>query len=98
MASMPGFPSVMSILDFDSCFTGVVVRQERLRQDLCEWLRWLQKRVGFNGWRFDFVKGYAGEAVKVCGSLYRVLTGSASVAFMRCELGSLWQTKGCDRS
>ena len=40
--------------------------QERLRKDLIEWLKWLQQHVGFTGWRFDFVKGYAGDAVKVC--------------------------------
>ncbi len=45
--------------------TGSVFRQERLRKDLCEWLQWLQQHIGFNGWRFDFVKGYAGDAVKV---------------------------------
>lgn len=46
--------------------------QERLRKDLIQWLKWLQQHVGFNGWRFDFVKGYAGDAVKVGGSTLRM--------------------------
>ncbi len=32
-------------------------------QDLKEWLTWLRREVGFDGWRFDFVKGYRGERV-----------------------------------
>ena len=32
-------------------------------QDLKEWLTWLRHDVGFDGWRFDFVKGYGGERV-----------------------------------
>lgn len=34
--------------------------QERVRNDLKQWLKTL-KNVGFDGWRFDFVKGYAGH-------------------------------------
>ena len=33
-------------------------------QDLKEWLTWLRQDVGFDGWRFDFVKGYRGERVR----------------------------------
>ena len=39
--------------------------QERLRADLVAYLTWLKEHVGYSGWRFDFVKGYAGSAVKV---------------------------------
>jgi len=50
-----------------ACVTcDVRIAQERLRKDLIQWLKWLQQHVGFTGWRFDFVKGYAGDAVKVC--------------------------------
>jgi len=30
--------------------------QERIRRDIIEWLQWLRKSIGFDGWRFDFVK------------------------------------------
>jgi len=32
--------------------------QERVRQDLVKWMKWLRNSLGFDGWRFDFVKGY----------------------------------------
>ena len=32
--------------------------QERVRKDLTNWMKWLRNTVGFDGWRFDFVKGY----------------------------------------
>ncbi|CAG9465866.1 unnamed protein product [Pedinophyceae sp. YPF-701] len=34
--------------------------QERVRKDLREWLLHM-RAVGFDGWRFDFAKGFAGE-------------------------------------
>lgn len=30
--------------------------QERVRKDIIEWMRWLRNSIGFDGWRFDFVK------------------------------------------
>lgn len=33
------------------------------------WLRWLRLQVGFDGWRFDFVKGYGAEFVGLSTSL-----------------------------
>ena len=38
--------------------------QERVRQDIVKWLRWLRNSIGFAGWRFDFVKGY-GECASI---------------------------------
>jgi hypothetical protein len=32
-----------------------------LREGLKDWLRWLHEYVGFQGWRFDFVKGFAAK-------------------------------------
>ena len=29
-----------------------------LRASLIDWMNWLKEDVGFNSWRFDFVKGY----------------------------------------
>lgn len=37
--------------------------QERVRKDIIEWMRWLRNSIGFDGWRFDFVKGYDGKWV-----------------------------------
>ncbi|PAN12759.1 hypothetical protein PAHAL_2G289400 [Panicum hallii] len=31
----------------------------RVHRELSEWLIWLQKGVGFDGWRLDFAKGYS---------------------------------------
>ncbi|KDD74952.1 hypothetical protein H632_c966p0, partial [Helicosporidium sp. ATCC 50920] len=38
--------------------------QERLRRDLTEWMSWLRHGIGFDGWRFDYVKGYDGRWVR----------------------------------
>lgn len=35
-----------------------------LRDSLVDWLNWLHSYVGFEGWRFDFVRGYAPEYCK----------------------------------
>ena len=32
-------------------------------QDIKQWLSWLRSEIGFDGWRFDFVKGYPGRFV-----------------------------------
>ncbi|KAK9863728.1 hypothetical protein WJX84_007385 [Apatococcus fuscideae] len=35
----------------------------RLREALKKWLNWLKDDIGFEGWRFDFAKGYGAEFV-----------------------------------
>eukprot|EP00887_Chlorella_sp_A99_P004194 scaffold23.g4194.t1 len=35
-----------------------------LRAGLVDWMTWLHKHVGFEGWRFDFVRGYAAVYTK----------------------------------
>ncbi len=35
-----------------------------LRASLIDWLNWLKSDLGFEGWRFDFVRGYAAKYVK----------------------------------
>jgi alpha-amylase len=30
--------------------------QERVRKDIIEWMRYLRNSIGYDGWRFDFVK------------------------------------------
>lgn len=38
---------------------------QRVALDVTHWLAWLLHDVGFDGFRFDFVKGYSGQYVKV---------------------------------
>jgi len=38
--------------------------QERVRQDLSQWMKYLRNSIGFDGWRFDFVRGYPGQYAK----------------------------------
>ncbi|CAI0558141.1 unnamed protein product [Linum tenue] len=33
----------------------------RVQRELTDWMNWLKTDVGYDGWRFDFVKGYAPE-------------------------------------
>lgn len=35
----------------------------KVQKSIAIWLRWLRLQVGFDAWRFDFVKGYAAEYV-----------------------------------
>lgn len=36
----------------------------QLREALRDWLKWLHEDIGFDGWRYDFVKGYAASFVE----------------------------------
>ncbi|KAF5449701.1 hypothetical protein F2P56_030118 [Juglans regia] len=38
--------------------------QDFVRKDLREWLCWLRKEIGYDGWRLDFVRGFWGGYVK----------------------------------
>ncbi|XP_058105304.1 alpha-amylase 3, chloroplastic [Magnolia sinica] len=38
--------------------------QDFVRKDLKEWLCWLRKGIGYDGWRLDFVRGFWGGYVK----------------------------------
>ncbi|XP_019156826.1 PREDICTED: alpha-amylase-like [Ipomoea nil] len=33
-------------------------RSPRVQREISEWMNWLKSDVGFDGWRFDYVKGY----------------------------------------
>jgi len=35
----------------------------QIQNDIVSWLNWLKQNYGFNGWRFDLVKGYSGSFV-----------------------------------
>lgn len=52
---------------------------EKVQQDIVEWLLWL-KKLGFDGWRYDYTKGYA---PKFCG-IYDARTRPAF------SVGELW--------
>lgn len=36
-----------------------------IQGDLSKWMNWLKSDVGFDGWRFDFAKGYAGNLLGI---------------------------------
>ncbi|KAL4441004.1 hypothetical protein ABPG77_010435 [Micractinium sp. CCAP 211/92] len=36
-------------------------KNKELRDGLVDWLKWLNRDIGFEGWRFDFVRGYAAK-------------------------------------
>lgn len=36
----------------------------RVQKELSEWMNWLKSEIGFSGWRFDFVRGYAASVTK----------------------------------
>ena len=35
-----------------------------MRDDLIQWLQYLRRSIGFDGWRFDFTRGYNGSFAK----------------------------------
>ena len=43
---------------------ALCVVQEWVRRDIVEWLRWLKNSIGFDGWRFDYVRGWPGHFAK----------------------------------
>jgi len=46
--------------DGQSGFAPNIAHTEAVvRNELKEWLSWLQSEIGFDGWRYDMVKGYA---------------------------------------
>jgi hypothetical protein len=49
---------------FLSLFSDLDHTNKDLRDSLVDWLNWLHTDLGFEGWRFDFVRGFAGKYVK----------------------------------
>ncbi|WOL20027.1 hypothetical protein Cni_G28829 [Canna indica] len=37
----------------------------QVQQELSDWLNWLKTDIGFDGWRFDFAKGYSSSVAKI---------------------------------
>jgi len=58
----------------------------RVQNELSVWMDWLKNDIGFDGWRFDFVKGYAPNLTK----LYVEKTTPIFV------VGELWNTMSYD--
>ncbi|GLJ07944.1 hypothetical protein SUGI_0078140 [Cryptomeria japonica] len=54
----------------------------RVQSELSEWMKWLMSDIGFDGWRFDFARGYAVSSV----ALYVQNTAPAFA------VGEIWET------
>ena len=50
--------------DFFHAAPNIDHSQDFVQRDICEWLRWLQAEVGYDGWRLDYVRGFSGTHVK----------------------------------
>ncbi|KAK9166398.1 hypothetical protein Scep_001589 [Stephania cephalantha] len=37
----------------------------RVQSELSDWLNWLKTEIGFDGWRFDFAKGFSPDFTKI---------------------------------
>ncbi|KAK4599422.1 hypothetical protein RGQ29_009468 [Quercus rubra] len=37
----------------------------QVQKELTEWMNWLKTEIGYDGWRFDFVKGYSPSITKI---------------------------------
>ncbi|KAK8551949.1 hypothetical protein V6N12_040566 [Hibiscus sabdariffa] len=37
----------------------------QVQKELSEWMNWLKTEIGFDGWRFDFVRGYSPDIMKI---------------------------------
>ncbi len=35
-----------------------------VRAQIVEWMKWLKTNIGFDGWRYDYVKGFAAERIQ----------------------------------
>ena len=53
--------------------------QERVRKDLAAWLSFLRRNVGFDGWRFDYVKGYCASAQNVSHDKIKMMLFRAAI-------------------
>ena len=37
----------------------------RVQRELSDWMNWIKTEIGFDGWRFDFAKGYSPDITKL---------------------------------
>ncbi|KAL3689936.1 hypothetical protein R1sor_016245 [Riccia sorocarpa] len=61
---------------------------ERVQKELAEWMNWLKNDIGFDGWRYDFAKGYHGRFV----GIYNEKTQP------QFSVGELWSTMNYNNS
>lgn len=65
---------------------------EKVMQDLVEWMKWLQSEVGYDGWRFDYSKGYAAkyaqQLIEATGSPFTVGEYWTSMAYDQGDLSA----------
>ena len=54
----------------------------RVQKELSDWMNWLKSEIGFDGWRFDFVRGYA-------PCITKIYMGNTSPDF---AVGELWNS------
>lgn len=54
--------------------------QKHIRASIVEWMNWLKTEIGFDGWRYDYVKGFDGSYV----GMYNEATKPAF------SVGELW--------
>lgn len=66
-----------------------------VQTDIKAWLNWLKNTIGFDGWRYDYVKGYAGSYNKIyndatspyfsVGELWPDITGDYYASGSNCD-------------
>lgn len=61
--SFAGQGAHQSGMDFHAA-PNIDHRNENVRKDLCEWMQWLRRDVGFDSLRFDFSKGWVAPTAR----------------------------------
>lgn len=54
--------------------------KEYVQQSIIKWMKWLKSDIGYDGWRYDFIKGYNGKYV----DMYNKATAPY------CAVGEFW--------
>lgn len=53
---------VCPLLSLSKCTSSPLPTwQDEVRKDIVEWMRYLRNSIGFDGWRFDYVKVCVGR-------------------------------------
>jgi alpha-amylase len=54
-----------------------------VRTSIIEWLNWMKSTIGYDGWRYDMVRGYSGYYNNVYNTATSPWISIANVAFLR---------------